>query len=138
MKREQVCDREHIIRLVRAAHELIKDHGKKSPSALAFISDGRNGGGGRRHPGAKRGGRGGRRGRSNSGNGEAKSGDDDGKGAAENGKKPAKGLMCYNCHVRGHFAADCKTKLRYARSAVEGDTMGASACPQRTWRLPLR
>ena len=111
LEREQVFDREHIIRLVRAAHELLKDNKKKSPSALAFISDGRNGGGGRGHPGAKRGGRGGGRGRSNSGNGKAKSGDDDGKDAAEDGKKPAKGLMCYNCHVRGHFAADCKTKV---------------------------
>ena len=111
LKREQVFDREHIIRLVRAAHELIKDNKKKSPSALAFISDGRNGGGGQGHPGAKRGGRGGGRGRSNSGNGKAKSGDDDGKDAAEDGKKPAKGPMCYNCHVRGHFAADCKTKV---------------------------
>ena len=111
MKREQVFDRKHIIRLVRAAHELLKDNKKKSPSVLAFISDGRNGGGGRGHPGAKRGGRGGGRGRSNSGNGKAKSGDDDGKSAAEDGKKPAKGPMCYNCHVRGHFAADCKTKV---------------------------
>ena len=56
LKREQVFDREHIIRLVRAAHELLKDNKKKSPSALAFISDGCNGGGGRGHPGAKRGG----------------------------------------------------------------------------------
>ena len=111
LKREQVFDREHMIRLVRAAHELLKDNKKKSPSALAFISDGRNEGGGRGHPGAKRGGRGGGRGRSNSGNGKAKSGDDDGKDAAEDGKKPAKGPMCYNCHVRSHFAADCKTKV---------------------------
>ena len=111
LKRRQVFDREHTIRLVRAAHELLKDNKKKSPSALAFISDGRNGGDGRGHPGAKRGGRGGGRGRSNSGNGKAKSGDDDGKDAAEDGKKPAKGRMCYNCHVRGHFAADCKTKV---------------------------
>ena len=111
MKRKLVFDREHIIRLVRAAHELLKDNKKKSPSALAFISDGRNGGGGRGHPGVKRGGRGGGRGRSNSGNGKAKSGDDDGKGAAEDGKKSAKGPMSYNCHVRGHFAADCKTKV---------------------------
>ena len=111
LKRAQVFDREHIIRLVRAAHELLKDNKKKSPSALAFISDGRNGGGGRGHPGTKRGGRGGGRGRSNSGNGKAKSGDDDGKDAAGDGKKPAKGPMCYNCHVRGHFAADCKTKV---------------------------
>ena len=111
MKREKVFDREHIFRLVRAAHELLKGNKKKSPSALAFISDGRNGGGGRGHPGAKRGGRGGGRGRSNSGNGKAKSGDDDGKDAAEDGKKPAKGPMCYNCHVRGHFAADCKTNV---------------------------
>ena len=29
-------------------------------------------------------------------------------------------------------------KLRYARSAVEGDMMRASVRPQRTWRLPLR
>ena len=50
LKREQVFDREHIIRLVRAAHELLKDNKKKSLSALAFISDGRNGGGGRGHP----------------------------------------------------------------------------------------
>ena len=49
LKREQVFDREHIIRLVRVAHELLKDKKKKSPSALAFISDGRNGGGGRGH-----------------------------------------------------------------------------------------
>ena len=84
---------------------------EKSPSALGFISDGRNGGGGRGHPGAKRGGRGGGRGRSNIGNGKAKSGDDDGKDAAEDGKKPAKGPMYYNCHVRGHFATDCKTKV---------------------------
>ena len=56
-------------------------------------------------------GRGGGRGRSNSGNGKAKSGDDDGKNAAEDGKKPAKGPVYYNCHVRGHFAADCKTKV---------------------------
>ena len=111
MKREQVFDREHIIRLVRAAHELLKDNKKKSPSALAFISDGRNGSGGQRHPGGKRGGRGGGRGRSNSGNGNTKSGDDDGNDAAEDGKKPAKGPMCYNCHVRGHFTADCKTKV---------------------------
>ena len=111
LKREQVFGREHIIRLVRAAHELLKDNKKKSPSALAFISDGRNGGGGRGHPGAKRGDRGGGRGRSNSGNGKAKSGDDDGKNAVEDGKKPAKDPMCYNCHVRGHFAADCKTKV---------------------------
>ena len=111
MKREQVFDREHIIRLVRAAHELLKDNKKKSPSALAFISDGRNEGGGRGHPGAKRGGRGSGRGRRNSGNGKAKSGDDDGKDAAEDSKKPAKGPMCYNCHVRGHFAADCKTNI---------------------------
>ena len=104
MKREQVFDREHIIRLVRAAHELLKDDKKKSPSALAL-------GVGRGHLGAKRGGRGGGRGRSNSGNGKAKSGDDDGKDAAEDGKKPAKGPMCYNCHVRGHFAADCKIKV---------------------------
>ena len=110
LKREQVFDREHIIRLVRAAHELVKDNKKKSPSALAFISDGRNGGAGGGHSGAKRGGRGGGRGRSNSGNGKAKSDDDDGKDAAEDGKKPAKGPMCYNCHVRGPFAADCKTK----------------------------
>ena len=34
-----------------------------------------------------------------------------GNDAAEDGKKPAKGPMCYNCHVRGHFAADCKTKV---------------------------
>ena len=61
-------------------------------------------------PGAKRGGRGSGCGRSNSGNGKAKSDDDDGKDAAEDCKKPAKGPMCYNCHVRGHFAADCKTK----------------------------
>ena len=111
LKREKVFDREHIIRLVRAAHELLKDNKKKSPSALAFISDGRNGGGGRGHPGAKRGGREGGRGRSNSGNGNAKSGDDDGKDAAEDGKKPAKGPMYYNCHVKGHFAVDCKTKV---------------------------
>ena len=111
LKREQVFDREHIIRLVRAAHELLKDKKKKSPSALAFISDGRNGRGGRGHPGGKRGGRGCGRGRSNSGNGKAKSGDDDGKDAAEDGKKLAKGPMCDNCHVRGHFAADCKTKV---------------------------
>ena len=111
LKREQVFDREHIIRLVRAAHELLKDNKKKSPSALAFISDGRNGGGRRGHPGGERGGRGGGRGRSNSGNGKAKSGDDDGKDAAEDGKKPAKGSMCYNCHVRGHFAAECKAKV---------------------------
>ncbi|CAN0120512.1 unnamed protein product, partial [Ascophyllum nodosum] len=110
LKREQVFDREHIIRLVRSAHELLKDNKKKSPSALAFISDERNGVGGRGHPGAKRGGRGGGRGRSNSGNRKAKSGDDNGKDAAENGKKPTKGPMCYSCHVRGHFAADCKTK----------------------------
>ena len=101
LKREHVFDREHIIRLVRAAHELLKDNTKKSPSALAW----------RGHPGAKRGGRGGGRGRSNSGNGKAKSDDDDGKDAAENGKKHAKGPMCYNCHVRDHFAADCKTKV---------------------------
>ena len=50
LKREQVFDREHIIRLVRAAHELHKDNKKESPSAYAFISDGRNGGGGRGHP----------------------------------------------------------------------------------------
>ena len=110
-KREQVFDREYIIRLVRAAHEMLKDNKKKSPSALAFISDGRNGGDGRGHSGAKRGGRGGGRGRSNSGNGKAKSGDDDGKDAAEDGKKPVKGPMCYICHVRGHFTADCKTKI---------------------------
>ena len=113
LKREQVFDREHIIRLVRAAHELLEDNKKKSPSALAFISDERNGGGGRGrsgHPGAKRGGRSSGRGRSNSGNGKAKSGDDDGKDAAEEGKKPAKGPMCYSCHVRGYFTADCKTK----------------------------
>ena len=111
LKRGQVFDREHIIRLVRAAHELLKDNKKKSPSALAFIDDGRNGGGGRGHPGAKRGSRGGGCGRSNSGNGKAKSGRDDGKDAAEDGKKPAKGPMCYNCPVKGHFAADCKTKI---------------------------
>ena len=111
LKREQVFDREHIIRLLRAAHQLLKDNKKKSPSALAFISDGRNGGGGRRHPGGKRGGRGGGGGRINSCNGKAKSGDDDGNDAAEDGKKPAKGRMCYNCHVRGHYAADCKTKV---------------------------
>ena len=111
LKREQIFDREHIIRLVRAAHELLKGKKKKSPSALAFISDRRNGGGGRGHPGGKRGGRGGGRGHSNSGNGKAKSGDDDEKDAAKDGKKPAKGPMCYNCHVRGHFAADCKTKV---------------------------
>ena len=64
LKREQVFDREHIIRLVRAAHELLKDNKTKSSSVLAFISDGRNGGGGRGHPGGKRGGRGGERGRS--------------------------------------------------------------------------
>ena len=29
-------------------------------------------------------------------------------------------------------------KLRYARSAVEGETMRASVRPQRTWRLPLQ
>ena len=29
LKREQVFDREHIIRLVRAAHELLKDNKKK-------------------------------------------------------------------------------------------------------------
>ena len=29
----------------------------------------------------------------------------------KDGMKPAKGPMCYNCHVRGHFAADCKTKV---------------------------
>ena len=111
MKREQVFDREHIIRLVRAAHELLKDDKKKSSSALAFISDGRNGVGGRGHPGAKRGGRGGGRRGSNGGNGKTRSGDDDGKDAAEDSKKPAKGSMCYNCHVRGHFASDCKTKV---------------------------
>ena len=111
LKREQVFDREHIIGLVRAAHELLKDNEKKSPSALAFISDGRNGGGGRGHPGAKQRGRGGGRGRNSSGNGKTKSGNDDGKDAVEDGKKPAKGPMCYNCHVRGHSAADCKTKV---------------------------
>ncbi|CAN0278006.1 unnamed protein product [Ascophyllum nodosum] len=111
LKREQVFDREHIIRLVRAAHELLKDNKKTSLSALAFISDGRNGGGEQGHPGGKRESRGGGRGRSNSGNGKAKSGDNDGKDAAEDGKKPATGPMCYNCHVRGHFAADCKTKV---------------------------
>ena len=126
LKREQVFDREHIIRLVRAAHELLKDNKKKLPSALAFISDGRNGGGGRGHPGAKRGGRGGGRGRSNSGNGKAKSGDDDGKDAAENGKKPVKGPMCYNCHVRGHFAADRKTKVCKKCGGREHDE---SKCP---------
>ena len=47
LKREQVFDREHIIRLVRTAHELLKDDKKKSPSALAFSSDRRNKGGGR-------------------------------------------------------------------------------------------
>ena len=41
----------------------------------------------------------------------AKSGDDDGNDAAEDGKKPAVGLMYYNCHVRGRFSADCKTKV---------------------------
>ena len=54
LTREQVFDREHIILLARAAHELLKDNKKKSLSALAFISDGRNGGGGRGHPGGKR------------------------------------------------------------------------------------
>ena len=53
LKREQVFDREHIICLARVAHELLKDNKKKPPSALAFISDGRNGGGGRGHPGGK-------------------------------------------------------------------------------------
>ena len=128
LKREQVFDREHIIRLVRPAHELLKDNRKKTPSALALISDGRNGGGGRGYPGAKRGGRGGGRGSSNNGNGKAKSGDDDGKDAAEDGKKPAKGLMCFNCHVRGHFAADCKTEV----------CKKCGIRPQRAWRLPLR
>ena len=128
LKREQVFDREHIIRLVRAAHELLKANKKKSPSALAFISYGRSGGGGRGHPGAKQRGRDGGRGPNSSGNGKAKYGDDDGKDAAEDGKKPAKGPMCYNCHVRGHFAADCK----------KGDTTRASVRPQRTCRLPLR
>ena len=60
---------------------------------------------------ASEGGRGGGRGRSKSGNGKAKSGHDDGKNAAEDGKKPTKGPMCYNCRVRGHFAAVCKTKV---------------------------
>ena len=126
LKREQVFDREHIIRLVRTAHELLKDNKKKSPSALAFNSDGRNGGGGRRRPRGKRGGRGGGRGRSNSGNGKAKSSDDDGKDAAEDGKKPARGPMCYNCHVRGHFAADCKTKVC---KKCGGRGHGESKCP---------
>ena len=136
LKREQVFDREHIIRLVRAAHELLKDNKKKSPSALAFISDGRNGGGGRGHPGAKRGGRGDGRGRSNSGNGKAKSSDDDGKDAAEDGKKPVKGPMCYNYHVKGHFAADCKTKVCKKCGGRGHDK--SNVRPQRTWRLPLR
>ena len=126
LKREQVFYREHIIGLVRAAHGLLKDIKKKLPSALAFINDGRNGGGGRGHPGAKRGDRGGGRGRSNSGNGKAKSGDDDRKDAAEDGKKPAKGPMCYNCHVRGHFAVDCKTK---ACKKCGGRGHDESKCP---------
>ena len=124
--REKVFDREHIIRLVRTAHELLKNNKKKSPSALAFISDGRNEGGGRGHPGAKRGGRGGGRGRSNGGNGKAKSGGDDGKDAAKGGEKPANRPMCYNCHVRGHFAADRKTKV-YKKCGERGHD--ESKCP---------
>ena len=54
LKREQVFHRGHIVRLVRAAHEL-QDNKKKLPPALAFISNGRNGGDGRGHPGPSEG-----------------------------------------------------------------------------------
>ena len=136
LKREQIFDREHITRLVRAAHELLKENKKKSPSALAFISDGRNGGGGRGHLGAKRGGRGGGRGRTNSGNGKAKSGDDGRKVLL----RTARSLPKVRCATTAMLEVTSlpTAKLRYARSAVERDTTRASVRPQRTWRLPLR
>ena len=136
LKREQVFDREHIIRLVRAAHELLKDNKKKSPSALAFISDGRNGVVGEDTPEASEG---------------VEVVDVDVATAATERLNPAtttermllrtaRSLPKVRCATTAMLEATSlpTAKLRYARSAVEGDTTRASVRPQRTWRLPLR
>ena len=137
LKREQVFEREHIIRLVRAAHELLKDNKKKPPSTLAFIRDGHA------------------MGAVGVDTSEPREGvevvDVDAATAETETLNPAtttarmllrtaRSLPKVRCATTAMLEVTSlpTANLRYARSAVEGDTTRASVRPQRTWRLPLR
>ena len=48
-------DREEIINVIQAQYDLLSRKKKSPPAAHALVADGRGGGGGRGHPGGKRG-----------------------------------------------------------------------------------
>ena len=136
LKREQVFDREHIIRLVRAAHELLKDNKKKSRLPLRSLVMDAMGAVGEDTPEPSEG---------------VEVVDVNVATAATERLNPATTTERMLLRtVRSLSKVRCATsailevtslptaKLRYARSAVEKDTTRASVRPQRTWKLPLR
>ena len=133
-KSEQVFDREHIIRLVRAAHELLKDRNRRQP-LRSLVMDAM-GAVGEDIPEASEG---------------VEVMDVDVATAATERRNPAtttermllrraRSVPKVRCATTAMLEVTSlpTAKLRYARSAVEEDTTRASVRPQRIWRLPLR
>ena len=106
LSRRLSFDRDEVIHTIESQYNLLRSRRQKNSAAHALVVDGRGGGGGRGHPGGKRGGRGGGRGGKHAE--KKKSGDGNG---AEDNKPAAKGPQCYKCGLRGHFARDCTTQL---------------------------
>ena len=87
LSRKLSFDRDEVIYTIESQYNLLRSRRQKnSPAAHALVVDGRGGGGGRGHPGGKRGGRGGGRGGKHAE--KKKSGDGNG---AEANKAAAKG-----------------------------------------------
>ena len=136
LKREQVFDREHIICLVRAAHELLKDKRRICRQPLRSLVMDAMGAVGEDTPEPSEG---------------VEVVEVDAVKAATERLNPAtttkrmllrtaRSLPKVRCATTAMLEVTSlpTAKLRYARSTVEGDTTRASVRPQRTWRLPLR